>query len=433
MNMKKTGKRLCIATFTSLCLIPWNIGSLPLAMAAAEAAIADAGWERGTASALRFPSAKVRLGVERPELYDSLLRGKRVGLLTNQSGVDSQLRSTVDILRENYHLAGICVPEHGLFGAVAAGGKVDDGNYCGILVYSLYDENQRPSRKLLRNFDVMVCDIQDVGARHYTYVSTLAYMMQGCAEAGIPVVVLDRPNPLGGAMQGPVMKEEYKGFIGLYPVPLRHGLTIGEYARLINGKFMPEDGQKSCELHVIPVEGLTRDMLWEDTGLPWVNTSPLIPTAETTQVYVMTGIIGSTNLSNGVGTAKPFFYAAAPYIDPFKLAERLNSKVPGVYFRPVGYTPRYGSKNLKSCWGVEIYVTSPRTYNPAEAGATIIRTVQEMYPEHFKFRMDKKAYHIDADLGEGSLHESTPLPELFARWERECRDFARMVQPYLLY
>ena len=204
-----------------------------------------------------------------------------MGLITNQTGVDSKLRSSEDILLAHTDLTGIFVPEHGLFGAVAAGDDVDGAEYKGVKVYSLYGAARRPTPAMLDAIDVMTVDIQDVGARHYTYVSTMAYAMEECAKAGKKFVVFDRPNPIGGLMEGPLLRQEQASFIGLYPVPLRHGLTIGEYARYIN------DTQKlGLDLTVIPMKGWQRKMYWQDTGLPWVGTSPQIPTAATALYYV---------------------------------------------------------------------------------------------------------------------------------------------------
>lgn len=247
------------------------------------------------------PVPAVTLGIERVDEYAKLFAGQRVGLITNQTGVDSKLRSSEDILLEKTNLTGIFVPEHGLFGAVAAGDDVDGDKYRGVPVYSLYGATRRPTAEMLDAIDVMTVDIQDVGARHYTYVSTMAYAMEACAKAGKKFVVFDRPNPLGGMIEGPTLKKGMESFIGLYQVPLRHGMTIGEYARYIN-----ETQQLGLDLTVVPMQGWKRSMYWQDTGLPWVGTSPQIPTADTALYYVTTGVLGDTNLSVGIGTASLF-------------------------------------------------------------------------------------------------------------------------------
>ena len=277
----------------------------------------------------------VTLGIERLDEYAQLFAGKRVGLITNQTGVDSKLRSSEDILLEQTDLTGIFVPEHGLFGAIAAGDDVEGAEYKGVKVYSLYGATKRPTPAMLDTIDVMTVDIQDVGARHYTYISTMAYAMEECAKAGKKFVVFDRPNPLGGMIEGPTLKKGQESFIGLYPVPLRHGMTIGEYARYIN------DTQKlGLDLTVIPMQGWQRRMYWQDTGLPWVGTSPQIPTAATAPYYVTTGILGDTDLSVGIGTTKPFYYVGAPFADKEELAAKLNGlQLPGVHFRPAAFIP----------------------------------------------------------------------------------------------
>lgn len=312
---------------------------------------ADAGRRDQDKKSVHSPA--VTLGIERIGEYEQLFAGKRVGLITNQTGVDSKLRSSEDILLAHTDLTGIFVPEHGLFGAVAAGDDVDGAEYKGVKVYSLYGAARRPTPAMLDSIDVMTVDIQDVGARHYTYVSTMAYAMEECAKAGKKFVVFDRPNPIGGLMEGPLLRQEQASFIGLYPVPLRHGLTIGEYARYIN------DTQKlGLDLTVIPMKGWHRKMYWQDTGLPWVGTSPQIPTAATALYYVTTGILGDTNLSVGIGTTKPFYYVGAPFAEKDAVADKLNSlHLPGVYFRPAAFIPAYGAFAKELCQGVEIYIT----------------------------------------------------------------------------
>ena len=376
-------------------------------------------------------SPVVTLGIERIGEYEQLFAGKRVGLITNQTGVDSKLRSSEDILLAHTDLTGIFVPEHGLFGAVAAGDDVDGAEYKGVKVYSLYGAARRPTPAMLDSIDVMTVDIQDVGARHYTYVSTMAYAMEECAKAGKKFVVFDRPNPIGGLMEGPLLRQEQASFIGLYPVPLRHGLTIGEYARYIN------DTQKlGLDLTVIPMKGWHRKMYWQDTGLPWVGTSPQIPTAATALYYVTTGILGDTNLSVGIGTTKPFYYVGAPFAEKDAVADKLNSlQLPGVYFRPAAFIPAYGAFAKELCQGVEIYITDAEIYRAALTGANILRCIEELYPDKVVYpaRYGGKGYKIDIALGETALRVGVPLERLLPRWDREAQEFAEQVRPYLLY
>lgn len=376
-------------------------------------------------------SPAVILGIERVDEYAKLFAGMRVGLITNQTGVDSKLRSSEDILLEKTDLTGIFVPEHGLFGAVAAGDDVDGEEYKGVIVYSLYGSTKRPTQEMLDTIDVMAIDIQDVGARHYTYVSTMAYAMEECAKAGKKFVVFDRPNPISGVVEGPILKKDMDSFIGLYPVPLRHGMTIGEYARYINGTR-----NLGLDLAVIPMQGWQRQMYWQDTGLPWVGTSPQIPTAATTLYYVTTGILGDTNLSVGVGTTKPFYYVGAPFARQEEVAARLNSlQLPGVHFRPAAFIPAYGVFAKELCQGVELYITDATAYRAAATGANILRAFEELYPGRVVYpsRYGSKGYKIDIALGENALRVGVPLERLLPRWERETREFTELVQPYLLY
>lgn len=383
---------------------------------------------------------RVVLGVER--IYEAelvpIFQGKSLGLFTNQTGVDSELRSSVDRLRNRYNLAAIYVPEHGLFGAVKAGEKFGSSEYQGIPVFSLYGDSRRPSKEMLEGIDAMVVDIQDVGVRHYTYFSSLAYIMEECAQAKKEVIVLDRPNPLGGVVQGPVLKKEYATFIGLYPIPLRHGLTIGEFACYINA----EQGI-GAQLNVVPMKGYRNHMDWQATRLPWVQTSPRIPYDETAYMYDITGCIGNTSLSVGIGTGKPFHFVGAEFIDAARVKEALDkAQIKGLAFRATGFSPESGALAGKLLQGVEIYVMNKKQVNLPEAQFKILQTLRELYPDRITFDKRKYGsggYTIDIGWGEPSLREETSgmtaeqQYQLFTRWREECRDFERIVKPYKLY
>ena len=340
----------------------------------------------GCGTAKQDPSAAAErtiLGTERidePE-YSKLLQGKALGLFTNQSGVNGSLELTADRLGQSYCLKAIYVPEHGFYSAVRAGKKIQNSTYNDVPIYSLYGDNRRPTPAMLEGIDVMVVDIQDVGTRHYTYFSSLAYIMEECAKLNKDVIILDRPNPLGGAVQGPVLKPEYATFIGLYSIPLRHGLTIGEYAQYIN-----KEENINCKLQVIPMKNWKRSMLWQDTGLEWVQPSPLISTVETAILYGVTGICGDTNMAVGVGTAKPFHFVGAEYANAHQLKQALDSLgLKGVRFRSASFIPRYGRNKDKCIQGVEIYITNPRTVNLPELEYTIASTVMALYPNNVEF------------------------------------------------
>ena len=373
----------------------------------------------------------VILGIERINDYADIFAGKRVGLITNQTGVDRNLKSSVDILRSKVQLQAVFVPEHGLFGAVTAGDDVKNDKYEGIEVRSLYGDTRRPTKAMLADIDVLAFDIQDVGTRHYTYVSTMAYAMEACAKEGKKFVVFDRPNPLGGYYEGPTLKNGFETFIGLYNVPLRHGLTVGEYARFINKEY-----KIGADLQVIPMKNWTKEMLFEQTGLPWVATSPNIPTETSAFCYAATGIVGDMNISVGIGTTKPFEYVGTPWLDKLAFAAQLNAlEMPGVIFRPIAFIPNYGMNAGELCQGVQIHITDKRSFQPAHVGAQMVRLLMKDYPQKDLFpKRNSDGYKIDIALGESSLrYAEIPLEDIFKRWDRENAYFAEKVQPYLLY
>ncbi len=373
----------------------------------------------------------VVLGIERLDEYVRVFDGKRVGLITNQTGVDHNLQSSVDLLKIKVHLQAVFVPEHGLFGAVAAGDSVKNDTYKGIEVRSLYGETRRPTKKMLADIDILAFDIQDVGVRYYTYVSTMAYAMEACAAEGKKFVVFDRPDPLGGYYEGPTLKKGFESFIGLYNVPLRHGLTVGEYARFINKEY-----NIGADLIVVPMKNWTKNMLFEQTGLPWVATSPNIPTEMSALCYAATGIVGDMNVSVGIGTTKPFEYIGTPWLDKLSFAEKLNAlKMPGVIFRPVAFIPHYGMYAGELCQGVQMHITDKRAFQPAHTGAQMVRLFMKDYPGKNLFQdRNYGGYKIDIALGESSLRRAEiSLDNIFSRWDRENAYFADKVQPYLLY
>ena len=268
---------------------------------------------------------KVELGVERLLEDPDLLKGKRVGLITNPTGVDSKMTSIVDLFAasDDFELTALYGPEHGVRGDAQAGSTVSSyiDDVTGLPVYSLYGATKKPTPEMLNDVDVLVFDIQDVGTRYYTYIYTMAYAMEAAAEQGIPFVVLDRPNPQGGLrVEGPVLDPTYSSFIGLYPIPLKHGMTVGELARLFNREY-----QIQADLEVVKMKGWKRSMSFEETGLPFVMPSPNMPTTDTVNVYPATGLFEGTNLSEGRGTTKPFQLIGAPYIEAHDYAKTLNA------------------------------------------------------------------------------------------------------------
>ena len=333
------------------------------------------------------------------------LQGKRVGLVTNPSGVDRYLRSTVDILfnAPGVNLVALYGPEHGVRGDVYAGGHVTDtkDEATGLPVYSLYGPTRKPTPQMLEGIDVMVYDIQDVGARSYTFISTLGLVMEACAAKGIEVVVLDRPNPLGGnKIEGCYVEQPFNSFVSQYRIPYVYGLTVGELAIMINEEGLNR-GQKGdqtparCKLTVVPMEGWERDMLYEDTGLPWVLPSPNIPFKETPLYYAAAGICGELYgfMDIGVGYTLPFQTFGATWLDPEKLKARLESYgLPGVSFRTIWYKPIAGSRKGELVKGLQFFFTDYEKARVTETQFSVMQAVAELYP-------DKKAFEIISGYG----------------------------------
>ena len=333
------------------------------------------------------------------------LQGKRVGLVTNPSGVDRYLRSTVDILfnAPGVNLVALYGPEHGVRGDVYAGGHVTDtkDEATGLPVYSLYGPTRKPTPQMLEGIDVMVYDIQDVGARSYTFISTLGLVMEACAAKGIEVVVLDRPNPLGGnKIEGCYVEQPFNSFVSQYRIPYVYGLTVGELAIMINEEGLNR-GQKGdqtparCKLTVVPMEGWERDMLYEDTGLPWVLPSPNIPFKETPLYYAAAGICGELYgfMDIGVGYTLPFQTFGATWLDPEKLKARLESYgLPGVSFRTIWYKPIAGSRKGELVKGLQFFFTDYEKARVTETQFYVMQAVAELYS-------DKRAFEIISGYG----------------------------------
>ncbi len=309
--------------------------------------------------------AQVKLGNEvLAESGFKALAGKRVGLITNPSGVNRQLEATVDVLHRapNVKLVALFGPEHGIYGDIPAGDKIESRTDArtGLPVYSLYGKSRKPTAEMLKGLDAVIFDLQDIGCRSYTYISTMGQAMEACGENGVEFIVLDRPNPLGGErVEGPMLEEKFRSFVSQWDIPYVHGLTTGELARMINGEGWIK---KPCKLTVIPIKGWKRSMVWEETGLPWVPTSPHIPHGDSPMYYVATGIIGELLSANiGVGYTLPFQCVGVPGLDMHKYAEALNAyNLPGVKFKPVTYRPYYNTFKEQTVSGAQIYFTEPR-------------------------------------------------------------------------
>jgi Uncharacterized protein conserved in bacteria len=385
------------------------------------------------AGAQPAPHAPVRLGIDNLDKYLELFAGKRVGLITNATGINSSFESSIDVLKAKTNLVALYAPEHGIRGAVKAGDKVgyQTDAKTGLPVYSLYGATRKPTAEMLDGIDVLAFDIQDVGARPYTYIYTMAYAMQAAKENGKTFVVFDRPNPAGGMVEGGLVKPGFESFIGMYPIPLRHGMTVGELARYFNKEFAID-----CDLAVVPLSGWTRDMLWNDTGLPWVMTSPNIPTPDTALVYSGIGIFGGTNVSEGVGTTRPFELIGATWLNAEELADKMNAKkLPGVYFRPAYFSPRFGGNAGKTLGGVQLHITDGKAYQAVRTGITLLYAIQEIGGDNFTFDFNSRGIpYIDLTTGDNSLRLGRfTLDELLAEWDREAREFKEKAKPYYLY
>ncbi|MFP7224465.1 exo-beta-N-acetylmuramidase NamZ domain-containing protein [Priestia filamentosa] len=379
---------------------------------------------------------KVELGVETLfREHKDLLKGKRVGLITNPTGVDSELRSSVDLFAEDpdIELTALYGPEHGVRGDAQAGDKVDYymDEKTGLPVYSLYGDTRKPTPEMLKNIDILVFDIQDVGARFYTYIYTMAYAMEAAKEQGIPFVVLDRPNPLGGeVVEGPVLEEEYSSFVGKYPIPLRHGMTVGELAQLFNEEF-----GIGADLTVVKMKKWKRSFDYDETNLPFVMPSPNMPTLETAFVYPGTGLIEGTNVSEGRGTTKPFELLGAPFINGTELSEKLNNlHLDGVKFRAASFTPSFSKHSGQLSHGVQVYVTDREKYQAVETGLHIVKTIHDLYGEEFSFN---KSGNFDLLIGNSwvreELEKGTDVEDIIAKWQKDTKVFKKVRKQYLLY
>ncbi|NLE66694.1 MAG: DUF1343 domain-containing protein [Lentisphaerae bacterium] len=369
----------------------------------------------------------VKNGIDRISAAKRLLADNRIGLLTNASGLSKDMRPTSDILRERFNLAALYAPEHGIRGAKQAGGADEDhiDPETGLPVFDLTGAGGAENPRALDNIDMLVYDIQDVGARFYTYISCLSEMMSRCSARGIPIVVLDRVNPISGVrVEGEILDEAYSSVVGKHAIPTRYGLTPGEYARLIN-----KEKNIGCELHVVELAGWRRGMYLDDTDLSWVSPSPNIPTVDTAIHYIGTCIFEATNISEGRGTTHPFSLIGAPFLDSRRLAGEMNSqRLGGVRFRRAYFTPMFSKHAGALCEGVELLVTDRNDYRPFDTGAILLRTIREMTPA---FRLDEKLscklFGSDR-LCRGAISEAD-----FAQIEAAARGFAKNCAQYLLY
>jgi len=387
----------------------------------------------------------IKLGLEKilEERLD-LLRNERVGLICNQATVDHRFRHAADIFFEHpeINLTTLFGPQHGIRGDVQDNmieTTHTTDRQTGLPVFSLYSETREPTPEMLRNIDVLVFDLQDVGCRVYTFIYTMANAMRACANAGKKFIVLDRPNPIGGlALEGNVLEAGHESFVGQYPIPMRHGMTAGELARLFN-----EEYSIGCELEVVTMDNWAREDFYDETDAPWVMPSPNMPTVDTAVVFPGTVYFEGTQVSEGRGTTRPFEIVGAPYIDSKAFSEALESlELPGVIFRPAEFLPTFQKHAGNGCGGVFLHVVDRLAFEPVLTGLAMVKTIFDLYPEEFKWKNTPYEYVFDRNPFD-VIAGTTRIREMFEQKAgldqlREfCRtgigEFSEIREKYLLY
>jgi uncharacterized protein YbbC (DUF1343 family) len=383
------------------------------------------------------------LGSERL-IASSALDGRRVGIVCNPASVDGDLRHVADRLaaHERTTLAAIFGPQHGFRSDVQDNmietrHGVDEVRR--VPVYSLYSETREPTAEMLGDLDALIIDLQDVGVRIYTYIYTMANCLKAARRHGLKVIVCDRPNPIGGLqVEGPVLVRGNESFVGMFPIPMRHGMTIGELARLFNDHF-----GIGADLEVVAMDGWRRDMYFDATGRTWIISSPNIPTFETTLVYPGTVLFEGTNVSEGRGTTRPFELVGAPWIVAERFADQMNRRaLPGVFFRPALFEPTFHKHAGKGCGGCQIHVCDRRAFRPVESAVALIEGFRNAAPDRFKWRDPPYEYEyernpFDVLAGSPALREQiesgVPASDIARSWEQPVREFARIRAKFLMY
>jgi len=385
----------------------------------------------------------MRLGSERL-IASSRLNGLRVGVLANPASIDHEFRHIVDRLgtAPDCTLAAIFGPQHG-FQSDLQDNMIESPHAKdqrrNVPIFSLYSETREPTPEMLDLIDVLVIDIQDVGARIYTFIYTMANCLRAAARKGLPVIVCDRPNPIGGVqVEGPMLEPGYDSFVGQFPIPMRHGMTVAELARLFN-----EHHGIGAKLEIVPMEGWSREMYWDDTGIPWVMPSPNMPTLDTAIVYPGTVLFEGTMLSEGRGTTRPFELIGAPWLDGERLAQRMNAVgLAGVHFRPASFEPTFQKHGRTTCGGCQIHVTSRQTLESVKVGVSLMRECFGLAPDRFRWRDPPYEYEHDKmpiDILAGSptvrtqIEQQVPLEDIAASWRPGETKFDEARRPYLLY
>ncbi len=383
---------------------------------------------------------KIKLGIDKLLEDTGWLDGMRIALLTNSSGVNEELKSNLDLLMERgIRVVKLFGPEHGFWGAEKDGISVSNGieQRYGIPIFSLFGATIKPTPEMLDGIDIVIYDIQDVGLRFYTYIYSLAYMMEECGKRGIKVIVLDRPNPISGKVEGPVIERRFESFVGGYGLALRYGLTVGELAQYFNDRF-----NMNVDLEVVKMDGWKRWMYYDDTGLLWNTPSPNLPSLEHTFLYVGLCLIEGTNISEGRGTVHPFKYVGAPWIDSHLLFNGMQRiPHPGIGFRERSFIPLTSKYANELCKGLEFFVENRETAKPIELALDLISTIKRLYPEEFEWDTSSHRangrYHFDLLMGSDkyrlAIEEGKGGDEISEMWEEETREFEASVKEFYLY
>jgi len=374
----------------------------------------------------------------------SMIRGARIGAVVHPASVLSNLHHTADALKEcsGFQLVSLFGPQHGARGE-KQDNMVESEFYrdpdTGLPVHSLYGETRRLTEAMLQDIDALIFDLQDAGTRVYTFIHTMAYCMEACALFGKRMIVLDRPNPINGRqIEGNLLHPDYQSFVGLYPIPMRHGMTVGELACFLNSEF-----KINCDLTVVEMEGWRRDYWYDQTGLPWIMPSPNLPTLESATVYPGTVLIEGTMISEGRGTTRPFELIGAPFINSRIFAEKLNAlELPGVRFRPANFQPTFQKWMGEMCGGIQIHVLDREQFEPYLTGIAIISAAVSLYPESFQWRKPPYEYEceklpIEILCGGKSfplmIQKGTAIDRIRQSWENDVSEFRKRIEPYLLY
>ncbi|NLO86244.1 MAG: DUF1343 domain-containing protein [Clostridiales bacterium] len=379
----------------------------------------------------------IRLGIERVSEYREVFSGKKLGMITAPSGTDQKLHSSAELFMQQYPLSAFYGPEHGIRGEADAGDPVDGVMIdvrTGLPMYSLYRTDSKDfTADMLEGIDALVYDIQDLGLRFYTYISTMVKALEACTAYGKELIILDRPNPLGGqCIDGGRLHNDYESFVGCYDIPIRYGLTIGELAMMVHS-----EQKMNCKLTVIPMTGWTRDLLFPDLGYPFLMPSPSIPNFHNAMLYAGTCLLEGTNISEGRGTSDPFAILGAPFIDAFDLCDALHSlRIPGVLITPTFFTPSASKHAGSPCQGVHLHLTSPSAYPAVSTGVQIIDTLRTLYPKDFSYASSLEVNHkhmLDLLSGSDALRTNLSTEPLLEEWKKDSLDFEERSSSYHLY